>query len=140
MFLRTLACALSLAPVLLTGCSSTPMMELDLRSDPVGAQVYMSRRGEKAVTGKLGPVKGNVRAESLEEDFVFIGTAPLTYSSPLSETESDARVLGFGGKVVRKYKDGVIRFEKPGFETVERHVRFQDGELKMKVSMPKVDG
>ena len=38
-----------------------------------------------------------------------------------------------------KYKEGVVRFVKPGFETVERRFRFQDGEVRIQVKMPKVE-
>ena len=118
------------------GCSSTPMMHLDVMATPEGSRVFLSLRGERAYTGKLGPIKGDVKAESFEEDFILIGTAPMTYELPLRETESDATILGVGGKVVLKYKEGVLRFVKPGFQTVERHVRFSDGETRVVVEMP----
>jgi hypothetical protein len=130
--------AFVLLPILAAGCGSTPMMELDLSSNPDGAKVYLSRRGKKAYQGNFGPIKGNVKAEKLEEEFVLLGTSPLFYTSPLRETESDATVLGIGGKVVLKYKEGILRFKKPGFETVERYVRFLDGEVSIDVDMPRL--
>lgn len=129
--------AAALVCFLAAACSSTPpTLELDLLSEPEGATVYLSRRGEKAWAGKLGPVQGDVKAEDLVEDFLLIGTAPLTYTSLLRETESDATIFGVGGRVVLKFRDGVLRFEKPGFETVERHVRFVDGEVRVEVELP----
>ena len=132
MTLRSLALLL-----VLTACSSTPKMELELGSTPQGAQVFLSRRGERAYEGKLGPLKGDVKSDELEEGFALIGTSPLTYVSPLRETESDATLFGVGAKVVLKYKDCVVRFVKPGFETVERHVLFQEGEVRVQVKLPR---
>ena len=125
------------ASLLLIGCSSSPpLMRLDVQATPTGSRVFLSLQGELAYTGKLGPIQGDVKSESFEEDFVLLGTAPLTYALPLRETESDATVLGFGGKVVRKYKEGILRFEKPGFQTVERRIRFHEGETTITVEMP----
>lgn len=138
MILRALAIAL--ASLAAFGCSSTPpTMQLDVHSFPEGARVFISRRGERAIAGKIGPIKGDVKSEELEEEFVLIGTAPLTYTSLLHEIESDATVLGIGGKVVLKFRDGVLRFEKPGFQTVERHVRFQEGEVRLEVELPEAE-
>lgn len=135
MSLRT--ALLLLFSIAAASCGSTPMMQLDLQSDPVGARVYVSRRGHKSVVTRLGPIQGNVKAEDLEEDFVLIGTSPMVYSSPLKEFESDATIMGFGGQVVLRYKEAVLRFEKPGHATVERHVRFEDGEMIVQVEMPE---
>lgn len=120
---------------LLSACGSTPEIVLDLSSDPVGAQVYLSRRGERTYRGQLGPVKGDVKAESLEEDFFLIGTAPLVYTSPLEERDGGVSVLGVGGAVVLEYDEGVLRFEKEGFESVERRVRFRKGRVRVEVQM-----
>ena len=127
------------AATLMAGCGSAPKMTLSLESDPVGAQVYLSRRGDRSVQGKVGPLSGNMKSESFKEEFSLIGTSPLTYESPLTETESDATFLGFGGRVKLKYKEGVIRFERPGYDTVERHFRFQDDELRLWIEMNKVE-
>ena len=131
------ALTLALVSILAVSCSSTPTMELEIQSDPAGARVYMSLRGQRAVTGKFGPIQGDVKAEDLEEEFLLIGTAPFTYTLPLHETESDATVLGVGGKVVLKYKEGIVRFEMPGFQSVERHVRFREGDVRVEVAMPE---
>ena len=137
MLIRPIAFGLLLA--ILSGCASTPEMELELRTEPEGARVYLSRRGKKAYQAKLGPVKGDVKAETFEEEFLLIGTSPLVYTTPLRATESDATLLGVGGKVVLKFDDGVLRFEKPGYETIEQHVRFHDGDTTLEVALPPKD-
>lgn len=137
MALRTsLALILALAPALV-GCSSTPELLLDIQVEPAGADVYLSRRGEKAYRGDFGPVEGDVRSEAFEEGFAFLGNAPLEYSSLLEERESGGTILGIGAGVMRKYKEGIVRIEKEGFEPVERHVRFVDGEVKLAVQLEK---
>ena len=134
---KTLLSAFAL--LLLVGCGSTPLARLDLQASPAGARVFLSLRGDRAYTGKLGPIRGDVKSESFEEDFVLLGTAPLIFDVALRETESDATILGVGGKVVRKYKEGVLRFEKPGFETAERRVRLAEGTTEVQVDLLSTD-
>lgn len=127
---------LPLALSLLAACGSTPKLVLDIRSEPAGAQVYLSRSGQKSFRGKLGPVQGDVRAEDLEERFQLLGTTPLEYSSPLEERESGGTLFGVGAGVVREYHSGLVRVEKEGFATVERRVRFQNGRVVVDVRLP----
>lgn len=122
---------LSSLTLVLAGCSSAPQLDLDLHSNPEGASVYFSRRGLKSVQGKIAFVKGDVKSETLEEEFVFLGTAPLQHSTPIEEVESDATIMGVGGKVILKYREGVLRFEKAGFEPFEQRVRIEDGKIKV---------
>lgn len=110
------------------GCGA-PQMRLNIKSEPSGARVYISRRGERAYRGVLGPVRGDMKSDKIVEDFVLLGTSPVEYSSDLEEHESGVSVFGVGAKVVRQFGDGVIRIEKDGFETVERTVHFKDGEV-----------
>lgn len=130
MAVKTLALALPLA-LSLAACGSTPTVQLSVSSEPAGATVTLSRVGERSYRADLGPVEGDVRSEAFTEDAFVLGTAPLTYESPLEEEESSAKVLGFGGGVVREYHEGVLRFEKEGFETIERRVRFRDGKVEV---------
>ena len=127
--------AFATTALLLVSCGSTPEVQLDLSSDPVGAQVFLSRRGERSYRADFGPLEGDMKSEALSEDFVYLGTSPLEYATPLEENESDARVLGFGGAVVLEYHEGVLRFEKEGFATVERRVRFKNGRIQLHVTM-----
>ena len=132
------------APLLLAlltaGCAGTPMMRLDLASDPSGASVSISRRGEKAYQGSFGPVKGDVDADRFEEAFRSIGTTPLEYSSPLRDTLKDATVLGVGGREILRFEEAIVRFEKPGYETVEKYVRFERGRRSLSAVLHEADG
>ena len=134
----SLALALALVPCLI-GCSSTPELVLDIQVDPAGAEVFLSRKGEKTYRGDFGPFEGDMRAEPLQEDFSFVGNAPLQYTSVLEERESGGTVMGFGGGVIRKYKEGIVRIEKDGYETVERHVRFVDDEVQLSVKLERAE-
>jgi hypothetical protein len=135
MFAKRALLALATSTLLLASCSSTPEVQLDLSSDPVGAQVYLSRRGERSYRAGFGPVEGDMKSEELNEEFIYLGTSPLEYVSPLEEDESNAKVLGFGGAIVLEYHEGVLRFEKEGFATVERRVRFKNGTIELHVTM-----
>ena len=112
------------------------MLEVQLTSNPSGARVYISRRGESTYQGKVGFLKGNVKATPFEEEPQLVGTTPVTYSSPLQEMTTDATVLGVGGRVIKTFKEGVFRFERPGFEPVEQFIRFQKGRETIDVVLP----
>jgi hypothetical protein len=64
---RSLASLLPGAALLhcLFGCSSAPQLVLDVNTRPAGAEVYLSRRGEKSYRGTFGPVEGDVSAEPM---------------------------------------------------------------------------
>jgi len=134
---RHLALAVLVLTSLTVGCAGPPKLVLDVTSEPAGAKIFLSRRGEKAYRAGFGPVDGDVRSDALNEDFLLLGMSPLVYTSPLEEMESGGTVLGLGGGVVRKYLDGVLRIEKEGFETAERHMRFQDGKVTIHVKLEK---
>ena len=123
-----------------SGCSSPPEVVLKIQSDPAGAQVFLSRRGEKAVEGSFAVVKGDMKSEALVEDFIRLGTTPLEYSSPLAERESGASAFGVGVKVMRRYDTGLLRLEKEGYEPDERLVRFKDGEVDVNFSLRSEGG
>ena len=117
----------------LAGCSSTPQMRLDVTTYPAGAEVYISRRGEKSFRGSLGPVEGDMSSEPLEESFTLVGASPLKFASPLEERESGGTIMGVGGGVIRKYHEGVLRVEMEGYQTVERVIRFSDRKAKVEL-------
>lgn len=130
--LRTSAVGLALAILpSLTSCSSTPKAELQIVTHPSGADVYLSRSGERSYRGKFGPLSGGFEKEPIDEGFLLLGTAPLDYSLPLRETEQDASAFGVGIQVVRKYEEGILRVEKQGYRPVERRVHLEDGEVKV---------
>ena len=116
-------------------CSSTPEVQLLIDTTPEGAQVYFARHGDRNYQGSVGPVEGDVKKEDVAEEFVFIGDTPVKHSALLEETESGGTVLGFGAKVVLEYDEGVVRIEKAGYETVERRLKLEDGEVKLRVRL-----
>ncbi len=118
----------------LSSCSA-PEVVLNIHTEPSDAEVYISRRGQKVYKGKIGPVKGDMSDEKIIEDFVLLGHTPLEYCSPLEERESGATFMGVGVAVDRKYAVGVLRIEKDGYETIERRVRFKDGEVEVKLKL-----
>ena len=119
----------------LASCSSPGEVVLDLSTNPVGATVYLSRHGGESYRGKLGPLKTDVGAGAIQEEFLLIGTSPLTHTVRLEEKRSGAVVLGVGGAVMREYRVGILLFEKEGYETVERRVRFHDGRVRVVVEL-----
>ncbi|MCP3920103.1 MAG: hypothetical protein GY711_31645 [bacterium] len=137
MSLRPLA--LVLLPLFTASCRTPePEMALSLRSRPEGAQVFLSRRGLKDHSENAESFRGPLVEEAVTEEFVLIGTAPLDYVTPLSESETETSDLGTESDVLVKYNECVVRFEKPGFAPVERRVRFHDGVMSVKVELSEV--
>jgi hypothetical protein len=111
----------------LTACGSVPHAELRITSEPAGARVFLSRRGQQKLQAKIGFIKSNMKSGAFEEEFQLIGTTPLEYSTPLQETSTDATLLGVGGKSLKFFEEGLLRFEREGYETAEKFVRFEKG-------------
>ena len=117
------------------GCASTPECVLVLTSEPPGAEVYLSRRGDRAFRGAFGVVAGDVKREEHIEEFRCVGTTPLEYTTLLEETESGGAVMGVGAAVVLKYEEGLLRVEKNGFEVAMRHMLIRDGKVTVHVEL-----
>lgn len=134
---RSLAAPMLLLATLLPlgACGSSPKSNLRITSDPPGARVFLSRRGQQKVQAKVILIKGNVKAKSFEEEPFLLGTTPLDYSTPLEETSNDATVLGIGGKTIVFYEDGILTFERAGYEKAEKYVRFEKGRSKVHAEM-----
>ncbi len=123
----------------LTSCGSAPKtLEVRLTSKPSGARVFISRRGESTYQGKVGFLKGNVKATPFQEELQLVGTTPVNYSCPITEMTTDATVLGVGGRVIKTFKEGVFRFERPGYEPVEQFVRFRGAKETISVTLPEL--
>jgi hypothetical protein len=125
--------ALPLGLVVLSGCAS--MQRLTIDTDPVGAHVYLQRRGDVEVHGRVSGVFGSVDASSFEEEFIYLGTAPIDYEFRRRDTEVAIHSPEAGGDVTRHYREGVIRIEMDGYETVERLVRFSGSTILLMVPM-----
>ncbi len=134
-----LAAAVGLSIFFVSGCSA-PEVVLSVRTEPPGAAVYLSRRGQRAYYGAFGPIRGDMQSEPYEEDFMLVGRTPLEFASPLEEEESGgAALLGIGVTRVRRYEQGVLRFEKRGYEPVEQRVLFEEGQRLIDVELHRVE-
>ena len=98
-------------------------------------------RGEAFLTDREGgEVVSRLDRASLDTLASTTGGAFLAtfeHATPLEEQESGARGFGFTGGKVNRYKEGLLRIEKPGFQTVERRILFREGEMELKVRLPK---
>lgn len=126
------------AGLLLAGCSSTPVMEIEIDSIPSGARVSIQLRGERNYVGRLGPLSGNLSARRFEDEFVSIGTTPASYATPLRETTTDATFLWVGGRAIRHFEDALVRFELEGYETVEKFVYLRKGNESLVAELTEV--
>ncbi len=120
---------------LLSACSSTPALQLDIDSVPTGAKVSVQLRGVRSYVGQFAVFSGSVSSKRFEDEFFSVGTTPVQFSTPLKATTTDATLLGFGGKVVRRFEDALIRFELDGFEPVEKFVALKKGSTKLNVEL-----
>ena len=120
----------------LAGCGSA--QKVSVRTDPIGAEVYLQRRGNLEIDAKVSGIPGTVTASRFEEDFRLIGNAPVDYEFDLSEREVGVDVPGGSGSITRHYKEGTIRIERDGYETVIRVVRFSGSAVELEVSLQAV--
>ncbi len=125
---------------LVASCGSIPEESFQIQSDPAGAEVYLSRRGNRKVQASFAFLKGGIGSQDYEEDFELIGTTPMSYETPLEQVRTDATFLGFGGKVIYRFDEALLRFELTGFKPLVRHVRLDKGEIDLNVQMLPTDG
>ena len=117
----------------LAGCGSA--QKVSVRTDPIGAEVYLQRRGDLEIDAQVMGIPGRVTASAFEEDFRLLGNAPVEYEFDLSEREVGVNVPEGSGSVTRHYKEGTIRIERDGYETVIRVVRFSGSSVVVNVSL-----
>ena len=127
---------LVLPVLILAGCGSA--QRVSVKTDPIGAEVYLQRRGDLEINAKVKGIPGKVTASRFEEDFRLIGNAPLEYEFDLSEHEVGVDVPGGSGNITRHYKEGTIRIVRDGYETVIRVVRFSGSAVELEVSLQAV--
>jgi len=125
--------AAALVPAVLAACGSA--QKVSVRTDPIGAEVYLQRRGDLEINAKVKGIPGKVTASAFEEDFRLLGNAPVEYEFELSEEEVGIDVLEGSGSVTRHYKEGTIRVERPGYETVVRLVRFSGSPIDLTINL-----
>lgn len=128
--------ALAIAALMLAGCGSA--QKVSVRTDPIGAEVYLQRRGDLEIDAKVSGIPGTVTASRFEEDFRLIGNAPVEYEFELSEQGVGIDVPGGSGSITRHYKEGTIRIVRDGYETVIRVVRFSGSAVELDVSLQAV--
>ncbi|MDH3734181.1 MAG: hypothetical protein OEU54_11630 [Gemmatimonadota bacterium] len=119
--------------VFLAGCTS--FQRISVETDPVGASVYLQRRGEIEVHGRVAGVVGGVGLESFEEDFIFLGNAPIDYEFERDVREVSVQSPEVGADVTRHYREGTIRVERTGYETVVRVVRFSGNAIVLVIDL-----
>lgn len=120
-------------PAVLAACGSA--QKVSVRTDPVGAEVYLQRRGDLEINARVKGIPGRVTASAFEEDFRLLGNAPVEYEFELSEDEVGIDVPEGSGSVTRHYKEGTIRVERPGYETVVRLVRFSGSPVDLTIAL-----
>jgi hypothetical protein len=127
------ACSGTLFLAVLAGCGSAQKIKVDV--DPVGAEVYLQRRGDIEIRGTVQGVPGTVRARAFEEGFRLLGNAPVEYQFDLTEREVGVEIPGGNANVERRYREGTVRVERPGYETVVRVVAFTGGTAHLKIDL-----
>jgi hypothetical protein len=119
-----------------TACSS--LQRIRVETDPVGASVYLQRRGEIEVHGRVAGVVGGVGLDTFEEEFTLLGTAPIDYEFERRVREVSVTSPDIGGEVTRHYREGTIRIEREGYRPVVRVVRFSGDDIVLIVTMEPV--
>ena len=116
-------------------CSAGSTQKVSVRTDPIGAEVYLQRRGELEITANVKGIPGKITANAFEEDFRLIGNAPVEYEFDLTEKDVGIDVPEGSGNIVRHYKEGTIRVEREGYETIVRPVYFSGGTVDLLITL-----
>lgn len=95
----------------------------------------MQRRGELEINAKVKGIPGRITANAFEEDFRLIGNAPVEYEFDLSEKDVGIDTPEGSGNIVRHYKEGTIRVERAGYESVVRPVYFSGGTVSLTITL-----
>ncbi len=122
-----------LAVLALAACGSA--QKVSVRTDPIGAEVYLQRRGDLEINARVKGIPGKVTASAFEEEFRLLGNAPVEYEFELSEDEVGIDVPEGSGSITRHYREGTIRVERPGYETVVRLVRFSGSPVDLTIAL-----
>lgn len=116
------------------GCTAT--QQIVVKTEPTGADVYLQRSGDVTVDANVMGIMGSVEQDRYTEDFYYLGTTPVTYEFDLEETDSAVHAPGLGGgAVTRRHREGTVRVEMTGYETVQRPVRFTGDQLHMMITL-----
>jgi hypothetical protein len=118
---------------LLAACGSK--QKVSIRTDPLGAEVYLQRRGEIEINANVKGIPGKITANAFEEDFRLLGNAPVEYEFDLSEKDVGIDTPEGSGNIVRHYKEGTIRVERAGYETVVRLVSFSGSAVDLMITL-----
>ena len=124
----------------ITACGSG--QQLNIESDPSGAEVYLMRRGEYEVNASIDGFGGSFDGDSFEEEFYLLGTTPLEYEFDLSDTESSFFLPGLpaGVSVTKHYREGILKVEMDGYETEQRTIQFSDNLFNLVLSLVPSQG
>ncbi len=117
----------------LAGCGSA--QKVSVRTDPIGAEVYLQRRGDLEINAKVKGIPGKITGSAFEEEFRLIGNAPIEYQFDLVEKDVGIDVPEGSGSITRRYKEGTIRVERDGYETVVRPVYFSGGTVDLLITL-----
>ncbi len=116
------------------------MQRIQVETDPIGASVYLQRRGDVEVHGRVAGIVGGADIETFEEEFVFLGHTPVDYEFRRRETQAAVYAPEATANVTRHYREGTIRVEREGYRTVVRVVRFGGDPIVLVITLETVGG
>jgi hypothetical protein len=109
---------------------------LSIETEPAGAGVLLQRRGEVEVAARVLGVSGTLDENAFEEEFYSLGNAPIKYEFKLKESEGAIHGGAVGSaSVTRHYTEGTVRIELPGYEIVERRIRFSGDPVDLRITL-----
>lgn len=120
----------------LVGCSGNTQ-RISIDTDPVGAEVFLQRRGTVEIEADAGAVgvTGKFDGGKFEDEFVSLGNAPVDYQFELEESKAEASYRGQGGTIRKRYEEGSIRIQRAGYGTVVRVVSFTGSRIALSVTL-----
>ena len=127
-----------LLPLVLVAAGCTATQALSIKTDPVGANVYLQRSGDVEVRASYAGVGGRLGSVAFEDAFKSLGNSPVEYEFDLRSEELDVDGGYGGGQIVRFFREGMIRMEMDGYQVEERLVRFSGGKMRLDIVLRPV--
>ena len=130
--------AVAAAAFLLTlaACGSSKQ-KISVSTVPAGAEILLQRGGNMDIDASIPVVgiSGSLDGGAFKDPFITLGNAPVTYEFPLDESDATISFQGQRVGVTKHYREGTIRVQMPGYQTLERLVAFSGSPVDLTLTL-----
>jgi hypothetical protein len=120
----------------LAGCGSSKQ-QIAVNTVPAGAEVLLQRGGNMDIDASIpvAGISGSLDGGGFKDPFITLGNAPVKYEFPLDESDARFSLKGQTVGVTKHYREGTIRVQMPGYQTLERLVAFSGSPIELTLTL-----